>query len=272
MALTLTKGRALFAFSAWSPISSQYVMFACAPLRYAQDFWQKSPPGGTALAKLLASVDAPTSGQTPTMLAPTSAAARGLELFRDLQRTVLKQQMRAADDPAFQKVLEQLRRTDVDTPVPASFARNLRAFSASDVVTDATWAFATIGALGHYEGDRLTAHQAEAFARAFNLVLVKWRLPLSGVTADWVSGRKRETLYANEPGVRRCGSRSWRWRYHSLAATTGADRPCHLSLSAQHCLHFHRCPPACSLSALGLLRARRPGDAPGQHSTDQGVG
>ena len=177
------------------------VEFGGVLLVAAGDFWQKSPPGGPSLGPLLAAVDAPPGDKPAKALSPTGAAARGLALFRGLRRTVLTQQMRAADDPFFQTLLEHMRRTDTSAPVPKQLVAALREVSAADVRADPTWLFATIGALSHFEGDRLTAHQAELFARTFDLPLVKWRKELCGEAANWVQGMKRDTLFEEEPGL-----------------------------------------------------------------------
>ena len=77
------------------------VPFGGVAIILAGDFWQKPPPNSVSLAELLAAHDAP--HESPTILDPTSAAAKGLEHFRKARRTVLTQQMRASGDPTFQK-------------------------------------------------------------------------------------------------------------------------------------------------------------------------
>ncbi len=69
-----------------------------------------------------------------------STRAKGLALFRQARRTVLTEQMRAADDPAIQEELLHLRDTAKDVPVPASLLDALREVSASDVDEDPAWA------------------------------------------------------------------------------------------------------------------------------------
>ena len=73
---------------------------------------------------MLAAVDIPgLSAQRP--LDPLSNRAKGLAIFRQARRTVLNQQMRAAEDPEFQDELLQLRDTECDAPVPASLIQGL---------------------------------------------------------------------------------------------------------------------------------------------------
>ena len=59
-----------------------------------------------------------------------STRAKGLALFRQARRTVLSQQMRAANDPAFQEELLHLRDTAQESPVPTSLLDALQEVSA----------------------------------------------------------------------------------------------------------------------------------------------
>ena len=176
------------------------VPFGGVALLLAGDFWQKPPPSSTSMAEILAATDmrglAP-----PKPVDPMSTRAKGLTLFRQARRTVLTQQMRAADDPDFQAELVQLRDTASDAPVPSSLVDALQEVSPADVVAHPPFAFATIAVLSNYERQHLNRKQAEAFARAHNLPLVLWKLPLTGRAAELVDAAALEELYENEPGL-----------------------------------------------------------------------
>ena len=126
---------------------------------------------------------------------------RGLAIFRDARRTVLTQQMRAAEDTEFQEELLQLRNTAREDPVPISLLESLREVSDADVAEHPPWAFATIAVLSNYERHHLNRKQAEAFARAHSLPIVMWRLPLTGRAAELLDDLMLHDLYENEPGL-----------------------------------------------------------------------
>ena len=84
------------------------VPFGGVAVILAGDFWQKAPPRQSSLAEMLAATDMP-GLSAPKPLAPMNNRIKSLEIFRHARRTVLTQQMRAADDPSFQEDLLQLR-------------------------------------------------------------------------------------------------------------------------------------------------------------------
>ena len=53
----------------------------------------------------------------------------------------------------------------------------------------------------NYERHHLNRAQAEAFARAHKLPLVRWRLPLTGRAAELLDASAIDNLYENEPGL-----------------------------------------------------------------------
>jgi hypothetical protein len=134
-------------------------------------------------------------------LAPNSAAALGLALFRSARRKELVIQNRVADDAAFRADLMYMRRLDVEQPVTQSFVDKLKPISADDAVQDPSWLFARVGGSGHMELDRINALQTSAFAKAYNLVHVTWNKRLVGRSAQWIAADKLEELYHNEPGL-----------------------------------------------------------------------
>ena len=55
--------------------------------------------------------------------------------------------------------------------------------------------------LSNFERHHLNRKQAEAFARAHNLPLVLWRLPLTGRASELLDDTMLHDLYENEPGL-----------------------------------------------------------------------
>ena len=175
------------------------VPFGGVLVQLAGDFWQKQPTAGTPLAELLVQADAPL--RRAKELPPTSPMAKGLDIFRQAKRTVLTQQMRAADDPAFQKVLEHTRCTNAEQPVPWNFIRELKELSQADLAKNPSRAFAPIVVLSNHERHRLNVHQVQAFARAYNLPLIRWKLPLAGKGIAALSQGILDGLFENEVGL-----------------------------------------------------------------------
>ena len=89
----------------------------------------------------------------------------------------------------------------MDVPVPTSLLDALREVSASDVDEDPAWAWAAVAVLSNYERHHLNRAQAEAFARAHKLPLVRWKLPLTGRAAELLDASTLDELYENEPGL-----------------------------------------------------------------------
>ena len=192
------------------------VPFGGVLVQLAGDFWQKAPPAGTSLAELLVSVDAPV--QKSKNFPPTSSMAKGLHIFRHARRTLLTRQMRAAEDTEFQEVLTCVRSTETEPPIPNGFVRDLKELSIADVAADPARAFAPIIVLGNQERLRLNHHQAYAFAKTYDLPLVRWRLPLVGKEADAMTSETLDALMENEVGL---------WQYYVRGA------PCMLLQNVQ---------------------------------------
>ena len=130
------------------------------------------------------------------------ADARGLEVLRTARRFKLWRNMRAAGDPAFAAMLTSLRRTDV--PLPVADVSWLRELSADDLRAEGgeAWRFAPIAVLSRRERDALNVAQAHAFARAFNLPLIRWRLDLgSKDISACIAAHVRDELYESEEGL-----------------------------------------------------------------------
>ncbi|CAK0807187.1 unnamed protein product [Prorocentrum cordatum] len=67
--------------------------------------------------------------------------------------------------------------------------------------TNPARASATIAVLSNFERRKLNRLQVEAFARAFQLPLLTWKLPLTGKAAELLDGADLDELYENEPGL-----------------------------------------------------------------------
>ena len=168
------------------------------PLLLCGDCHQKPPPGGTPWHHTMVKV-ALGEGDNPLASGATSAKQRGLTLLRAAKRVELRRLMRAQGDAAFIAFQQAMRRTDAPMPVPDAFLRALRPTSAADVAADSAWRFAPVGVLAHVERDAINHAQLEAFARAFELPLVRWRLTL--VDDAFADPAVRERLYEHEPNL-----------------------------------------------------------------------
>ena len=176
------------------------VPFGGVAVLLAGDFWQKPPPSSTSMAEILATADIHGLAH-PKPVDPMSAHTKGLAHFRAARRTVLTQQMRAAEDPEFQAELEQLRDTTTESPVTSSLVSALREITAADVAAHPPFAFATVAVLSNYERHHLNRKQSEAFARAHDLPLVLWKLQITGRAATLLDASSLDELYENEPGL-----------------------------------------------------------------------
>ena len=168
------------------------------PLLLCGDCHQKPPPGGVPWYKVMTQV-ATGSVENPLAKGPMSAKARGLKLLRSARHVELKRLMRAQGDQVFMGYMKAMRRTDVTQPIPDEFLSKLQKVTTADVAKDGAWRFAPIGVLSHVERDTINHAQLKAFARHFNLPVVRWRLELVDDAFDDV--QVREELYEHEPNL-----------------------------------------------------------------------
>ncbi len=124
---------------------------------------------------------------------------RGINLLASAKRIQLTRLMRAATDTAFIEFQLQLRRTELLHPISDQFLRQLRKVSDDDIARDPAWRFAPIGVLSHIERDSINLHQTRAFAKAFNLPLIRWRCIL--VEGEYLQRGVMDELYDNEPNL-----------------------------------------------------------------------
>ena len=98
----------------------------------------------------------------------------------------------------FVKWQQGMRDTGSMRPVPEELLKQLRTVSKDDRRRDESWNFAPVGVLSHVERDAINMHQLEAFARAFDVPLVKWPLQM---VDEIENERLRRDLYADEPNL-----------------------------------------------------------------------
>jgi hypothetical protein len=92
--------------------------------------------------------------------------------------------MRAEDDELFQKEVLQLRDTQCETLVSQTLVDSLGEVSEEDIAANPAWAFAPAAVLSNYERHHINRLQCEAFGKAFNLPVVKWKTQLTGRAAE----------------------------------------------------------------------------------------
>jgi hypothetical protein len=97
--------------------------------------------------------------------------------------------------------LRHLRSTEIDQPVSVSLVENLQELTADDVRKHPPFAFAPIIVMSNLERQRLNRVQVEAFAKAYGLLLIVWRMPLTDRYADAFDDNTFAQLYENEPGL-----------------------------------------------------------------------
>ena len=173
------------------------VLCGGVPILLCGDNHQKPPPGGTpwyrSMVKNALADGATVAGGT------SMAAARGLRVLHAARRVELTRLMRVEKgEEKFVQFLKQMRDTDAERPVSPGLLESLRPLSGEDVRADPQWRFAPIGVMSHIERDTLNFEQLRAFARAFGLPLVKWRMAMVDRIDD---KQQRDGLYAAEESL-----------------------------------------------------------------------
>ena len=176
-------------------------------LLFAGDNFQKKPPGGVPWYHEL--VGAATGKLKPegaaAMANPRSTKGRGLRALRRFKLVELWRILRALSDPAFAESQMAARRLDVSDPFAQSgLLDRVRVLSREDCTSDESWRFAPVGVLSHVERDFGNAAQVSNFARAFDLPLIRWRLPLmpeARALLEELSDEDLDRLYAAEPAL-----------------------------------------------------------------------
>ena len=168
------------------------VPFGGVILILAGDFHQKAPPqsGNVSLAELLVQETLPEL-LSHEPLKPHKPSAKGLMHFSRVERTTLSEQMRAAEDPCLQAHLERLRDTNLQQPVTTELLAALKPLSPQDIVDNPAWQFAPVAVLGNFERHYINESQVRAWARTYDVPLIKWKLPLQG---KWHAAYDLETI------------------------------------------------------------------------------
>lgn len=168
------------------------------PVLLCGDNHQKPPPGGTPWYQYIMKTVSKEI-EDPLVYGCTHAKQRGLLFLKAARRVDLKRLMRARNDPTFIDFQLQMRQTDLLHPIPDIFVDSLRTVSTEDLHADAAWHFAPIGVLSHIERDYINYYQLHAFAKKFNLPVIRWRCTL--VDGAALEQRVREDVYDHEPNL-----------------------------------------------------------------------
>ena len=168
----------------------------------AGDFHQLPPVGAKLLCNALVqdciSVPSKLTGKPLKSLkfGNQSPGKKGIRLFRKFERYKLTVNQRSKNDDRWAGILLRMRNTKSAQPVSADFidpVHGVQPLSTAEAKTD-EWADAQISCLGHAEGDVVSAARAYQFATRHGRVLVRWRLPLCGREAEWLSPQKSRSI------------------------------------------------------------------------------
>ena len=168
------------------------------PLLLCGDNHQKPPPGGTPWYQYLVQVAAKET-EDPMARLSSFAKQRGFKLLTSAHRVELKRLMRARDDQAFIDHQLQMRQTGSSQPISDQFLAQLRTVTDADLEADATWRFAPVGVLAHVERDFINLQQLLAFARHFNLPIIRWRCEMVDYSA--FEPGVRDEIYSHDPNL-----------------------------------------------------------------------
>ena len=168
------------------------------PILLCGDNHQKPPPGGVPWYKKLVDY-ALKPLESPIAQGPMSAEGRGLKLLQSAKRIDLWRIMRAKEDEKFVEIMQKMRRTDEDRPIPADFLKNLKPVTQSDINKHSGWRFAPVGCLSHIERDTINHVQLYEFARTFDLPVIRWRHHL--VDDAFEDDEVREELFKHEKNL-----------------------------------------------------------------------
>jgi hypothetical protein len=106
--------------------------------------------------------------------------------------------MRAKDDAQFAEAQRAMRRLDGAAPITKELLAPIKKLSKDD---GEEWRFAPIACLSHCERDNFNYLQIVAFAKAFNLPLIRWRLQLAPSCAHLLSEDEMGSALEEEPAA-----------------------------------------------------------------------
>lgn len=128
------------------------------------------------------------------------ASERGISLFKRFERHLLVRQMRASQDAKHMAFLDQLRDTSSLEPVSRELLESLPGLSSEDMA-DPEWVFAPVAVLSQEERNAVNMLKALQYARYTNVPLVRWRLPLTHRSGEWLDREELEDLRKHESGL-----------------------------------------------------------------------
>jgi uncharacterized protein YbaR (Trm112 family) len=168
------------------------------PLLLCGDNHQKPPPGGTPCYQYLVQVAAQET-EDPMARLSSFAKQRGFKLLTSARRIELKRLMRARDDQVFIDHQLQMRQTGLAYPISDQFLKQLHTVTDADLEADATWRFAPVGVLAHVERDFINLQRLLAFAKLFDLPIIRWRCEMVDYSA--YEHGVRDEIYNHEPNL-----------------------------------------------------------------------
>ncbi|KOO26568.1 hypothetical protein Ctob_001207 [Chrysochromulina tobinii] len=174
------------------------VMFGGIIVVLAGDNMQKAPPGGTEWFLSLIEHAAGAPDIVDAAAKEQSTLGKGLLALGAANRTVLWRIMRAKDDAQFAEAQRAMRRLDGAAPITKELLAPIKKLSKDD---GEEWRFAPIACLSHCERDNFNYLQIVAFAKAFNLPLIRWRLQLAPSCAHLLSEDEMGSALEEEPAA-----------------------------------------------------------------------
>lgn len=123
----------------------------------------------------------------------------GVTLFGNFRMHELEEQMRAAEDPVHAGIVNQFRDVNRSEFVTPDMVARIPVLCAADVLADPAWQFPVFVVTTNRERAAINHAQVQRFATVHNLPLIRWRLPLSGRTAEELSDEETEALFEAHP-------------------------------------------------------------------------
>ncbi len=148
------------------------------------DFQQLPPTAGQSLHA--STVDHLVYDQHASTYVVGTPNEDGINLFTQFRLIVLTEQMRNSSDIAHAGMTEQLRRTDVESPVTQDIVDRLTTMiiTPQDIYDRPEWKFAPVAVCGNSERKLINHDQASRFAQHHRHKLIQWRCDLVGVATS----------------------------------------------------------------------------------------
>jgi len=115
------------------------------------------------------------------------------------QKNRTESKAKESEDPAHVQHIRAMRDVNSEQPVSDKLIRSLNLLTKEAVHKHGnTLRFASIAVLSQRERHPLNLCQARLFARTYNKPLFKWKLPLSGPAASWITKEEEGLIYKHE--------------------------------------------------------------------------